>query len=397
MNKRPLVVYLHRYPPEYEVNQFAGMRPMIDQLLLKNDVVYICMKGFAPPSPDIRRGIHVIELPCRVDPTSGFIKYFSTGIYYLMLPLLIYKIKKLKPDLIICKEHLPFIPYLISQLNIPYVITICDFWLQIYLGGFRLGRIIANYLESWEIRRWNRSRGYIVASTQTEAEIITQRGMDKKRIKVIYTAGPRNVFYPCNAAAERKELNISIEEKLFAIHGTIRPGKGYGQLLEWWSRIVQEHPDWHLLIIGGAGGEKWCQNRISYHKLKNNAHMTGWLPSQSDVNRYLNAADCLLVIRRKSTENLGLIPSALYHSMATGKPVVATRLGGISEIITHGVNGFLFEPDSYTSFKGVLEYVITHPEESRQTGVKAMEREKECFSPDQFALQATAYINSILK
>ena len=125
--------------------------------------------------------------------------------------------------------------------------------------------------------------------------------------------------------------------------------------------------------------------------------MTGWLPTQGDVNRHLNAADCLLVIRRNSDDNQGIIPSALYHSLATGKPTVATGLAGMAEIVRHGVDGYLFEPDNYDSFRAVLEYVAVHPAEAARIGQAGMAREKECFDPDIAAVKTVEVIDRMLR
>ncbi len=124
--------------------------------------------------------------------------------------------------------------------------------------------------------------------------------------------------------------------------------------------------------------------------------MTGWLPTHEDVNRYLNAADCQLVIRRNSKDNAGLIPSSLYHSMATGKPTIAVGLAGISEIIEHGKSGYLFEPDNYDSFLRTLEYVAAHPDEACRVGEAAIQRGSECFSPEVSAAKHVEVINALV-
>ncbi len=110
--------------------------------------------------------------------------------------------------------------------------------------------------------------------------------------------------------------------------------------------------------------------------------MTGWLPTQEAVNLHLNAADILLAIRRTSDDNEGIVPSVLYHNLAIGKPTVATGLPGMAEILRDRVDGFLFEPDSYSSFKDTLEYVVGNPEEAARVGATGRRRVAECFDPE---------------
>lgn len=124
------------------------------------------------------------------------------------------------------------------------------------------------------------------------------------------------------------------------------------------------------------------RHKIRRLGLGGSVRMTGWLPTQESVNLHLNAADILLAIRRKSDDNEGIVPSVLYHNLAIGKPTVATGLPGMAEILRDRVDGFLFEPDSYSSFKDTLEYVVTHPEEAARAGESGKRRVAECFDPE---------------
>ncbi|MDO9543278.1 MAG: glycosyltransferase [Kiritimatiellia bacterium] len=397
MKSRPLIVYLHRYPPEYEVVHYCAMRPLCDRLLEKYDVLDVSMKGAMPLSPELRRGMRIIELPLRVNLSSGVSKLVKTALFYIYLPFTYLKIRKAQPDLIVCQESLPFIPILMSRMGVPIMIgAVSDFWWRIILGGNPLGSRIADYMERFEVRQWRRRQITVLTGTKSESDLIIQRGMDIQYVHAILTQNQPGLFFPCQANVDREKLGLTPEHWVIAIHGTIRPGKGYSQLLEWWQAIVRLHPNWHLLIIGGAGGEEWCQRLICRRRLEANVHMTGWLPTHKEVNQYLNAADCLLVIRRNSDDNQGVLPSALPHSLATGKPTVATGLAGITEIVRHGIDGFIFEPDNYNSFRSTLEYVAAHPVEAAKVGQAGMARERECFNPNVAAEKIAEVIERII-
>jgi len=394
-SSRPLVIYLDRYPPEIEAVQYAAMSRLIKLLISKYDVMYLSMKS-AEPDERIRDGISVWELPFCVKQKNAFDKWTKTIFYYLFLPLTLWRLKRVRPSFIICKEQLPFIPYFVSLLNIPMFIDISDWWLLILLGGSKLGRKIAGCLQRWEVRHWNKKHVWVVTHTQAEARVVEEHGMTRNRIRIINTPFPPGVFYPCDAQAERKKLGFGDDLCVVAIHGTIRPGKGYGQLLEWWRDLVKIHPQWRLLIIGGAGGELWCKNKIRHLNLEPYVVMTGWLTTHDDVNRHLNAADCLLAIRRYSKDNEGITTATLFHSLATGIPTVVTGLAGMSEIVRDKTDGFLFEPDNYDSFREVLEYVFSHPEHAEKVGRAGIERARECFDPDKAAQQHVELIDEIL-
>jgi len=397
MSTRPLIVYLHRYPPEHEAVQFVCMRELIDRMLEKYDVLYVSMRGVKPVDPELRRGLRFTEIPFTINPYAGRSKLWKTVLFYASMPWIRHHLRAIHPDIVICKEPLPFIPLMIGQLGIPIMIaSVSDFWWRIILGSSRWGNRLADIMERYEIRRWNRVGASVIAINKTEASLLEKRGMDPERIFIVNPPSPVGLFFPCDAGKERETMGFTRDDWVVAIHGTIRPGKVYSQLLEWWQALVRLHPNWRLLIIGGAGGEGWCRSQIRRLNLESHTHMTGWLPTHSDVNRFLNAADCLLAIRRNSDDNQGNIPSALYHNMATGKPTVATGLAGMAEIVRHGVEGYLFEPDSYDSFRTVLEYIAGHPEEAAKIGQAGMAREKECFNPDVAAVKTVEVIEQML-
>lgn len=394
---KPLIIYLHRYPPEYESEQFPVMRDLFDALLPDYQIMYFCMKGAIKIDDSIRRGLIMKEIPLTINRTDSRDKWIKTILYYFYIPKIIWKIKSQKPSFIICKETLPFIPAIVGKLGIPSFTEASDWWWSIVFGKKNIGKQIAQFLEKFEVQKWNQNNLTVIAHTRTEAKIIEEKGLSKEKIKIINAPLYGNVYCPYNAAQERQKLGFNRKIWVVAVHGIIHQSKGYGQILAWWKKLIQIHPNWMLMIIGGSGGEEWCRNEIKQLGLKDNTVMTGWLPTQHDVNRYLNAADCLLVTRRNTIDNHGVIPSSLYHSLPTGKPTIATKLGGMSEIIEHGVSGYLYEPDSYESFKEVLEYVASHPKEAEKVGKRGIKRAEECFNPKRAITLYKEIIDQFLK
>ncbi|MGD9781301.1 MAG: glycosyltransferase family 4 protein [Kiritimatiellia bacterium] len=384
--RRPLVVYLHRYAPEDERIQFSGMEALLRRLLERYDVLYVGMKGHLPVDPELRKGLCILQVPGTVDRRNGADKLLKLGLYYLLFPRIRRQIAALRPDVLMCREPLPLIPGAMCKLGIPALVaSVSDHWWAILLGWNPLGRRLARRLERRDIAKWNRARALIVANTEAEKNVMISHGADPALMRLINTTSPENEFFACDAADVRRKLGLGPELKVFATHGTIRPGKGYGQLVGWWKDLAAAHPDWRLLVIGGAGGEAWLRHKIRQSGIGTSVVMTGWLPTHADVNRHLNAADVLLALRRKSEDNEGIVPSVLYHNLMTGKPTVVTGLPGLAEIIRDRVDGFLFEPDSYESFKNALENVVEHPEEAARVGRSGIARVAECFDIDRCA------------
>ncbi len=378
--EKPIVVYLHRYPPEIEAFQWPALRELADALAPDYELVYVCM-GPASGERDagLRRKMRVIELPFTVDQANGRDKWLKTRRWYKHLDGLLKQIQEMHPAAIICKETLPLIPGRVAKLGIPTIIETSDWWWSILLGHFGWGRRLADWMEKREVRSWNRPNVKATVSTKAEGRLLAAKGLDASRIAVINAPQNPGIFRPLEPAPTKTDLGLDEQRKHFAIFGIIRGGKGYDQLLDWWQAAAAKQADWRLVIIGGAGGETWCRKEIAKRQLEGAVQMTGWLPTKQDVNRWLNAMDAVLVHRRNSTDNQGIIPSALYNGLSTGRPVVATGLPGIAEIVRDGVDGFLFTPDDESSFIAALERVAADPAAAVRIGQAGMARATDCF------------------
>ncbi|NLI05448.1 MAG: glycosyltransferase family 4 protein [Actinomycetaceae bacterium] len=395
--EKPIVVYLHRYPPEIEAFQWPALPALADALAPDFELVYACM-GLADEKRDeaLRSKMRVLEQPFTVDQTNGRDKWFKTVRWYWGMGGLLKKIRALNPALIICKETLPFIPGCVAKTGIPTIIETSDWWWSILLGHRKWGRQLADWMEAREVRSWNRHSVKATVSTRAEGQLLVAKGLDPSRVAVINAPQNPGVFCPLSPRPTKTELGLDENLKYFAIFGIIRGGKGYDQLLDWWTPVMKKHPDWRLVIIGGAGGETWCRKEIAKRGLESAVHMTGWLPTKQDVNRWLNAMDAVLAHRRNSPDNQGIIPSALYNGLSTGRPVVATGLPGMAEIVRDGIDGFLFTPDDEDSFIHALERAVDDPTAAAKIGLAGAARAAECFNPQTAAQAHCALIDSML-
>ena len=395
---KPIVVYLHRYPPEIEALQWPALRELADALAPGYELVYACMgPANGRRDEELRQKMRVIELPFAVDQANARDKWLKTRLWYRHLDGLLRRIRELNPALILCKETLPLIPGRVAKLGLPTIIETSDWWWSILLGQWGWGRKLADGMEAREVRGWNRPNVRATVSTRAEGRLLAAKGMDEGRIAVINAPLNPGVFRPLDPAPAKAELGLEEGLRHFAIFGIIRGGKGYDQLLDWWKAAAGRHADWRLVIIGGAGGEAWCRRQIARRGLEGVVRMTGWLPTKQDVNRWLNAMDAVVSHRRNSSDNQGIIPSALYNGLSTGRPVVATGLPGIAEIVRDGVDGFLYAPDDGDSFVAALERVVADPAAAARIGRAGLARAAECFDSRRAARAHLELIDSMVR
>ena len=128
----------------------------------------------------------------------------------------------------------------------------------------------------------------------------------------------------------------------FLFVGHLVHRKGIDSLLEAFNTLstqgVRAHPKLH--IIGAGVLEKSCKEYVASHGLGENVTFWGSL-NESLKFRMLKGADVLIVPSRY--EPAGIV---VLEGMAAGKPLIATRVGGIPEVIKDGINGILTYPSS---------------------------------------------------
>jgi glycosyltransferase involved in cell wall biosynthesis len=134
----------------------------------------------------------------------------------------------------------------------------------------------------------------------------------------------------------RRELGLSPKSILIGALGNLRPEKDLETFLRAARAIVDAIPSAEFLVIGdGPVGNKLKSLAIDLH-LSQSVHFLGERPDIPDV---LAALDILVM--SSYTESS---PNAILEAMAMGKPIVATNVGGIPEVVEEGQTGFLVPP-----------------------------------------------------
>jgi N-acetyl-alpha-D-glucosaminyl L-malate synthase BshA len=134
--------------------------------------------------------------------------------------------------------------------------------------------------------------------------------------------------------AEMRPRYAAANEKLIVHLSNFRPVKRVTDVVEVFARIAKEVPS-RLLLIGDGPDRSAAEYLAMRHGVQDRIHFLG---KQDNVNELLPLAD--LMIMPSEMESFGL---AALEAMACGVPSIATRVGGVSELIDDGVTGRLFE------------------------------------------------------
>jgi len=161
----------------------------------------------------------------------------------------------------------------------------------------------------------------------------------KRNMLVVPGGVDTNMFRPINCAEEIKSrYDLSKDDNLILYAGRLVARKGLGDLLVALSRVVKKKKNTKIILVGRGGLKNHLQKIALRLGISNNIIFTGQIPIDELIRHYAGAD---VFVLPSYYEGQGLV---LLESMACGTPVIATRVGGIPEVVTDGENGLLVEP-----------------------------------------------------
>lgn len=152
--------------------------------------------------------------------------------------------------------------------------------------------------------------------------------------------------------ALRSTLGIPHDAMLLASIGRLVPIKDHATLLQATARLIS--PSVHLLIVGDGELRESLERLSAQLGLAERVHFLGW---RSDLETILGATDVVI----SASRNEGT-PVALIEAMAAGVPVVATAVGGVPDLVEHGVTGWLVPANDADALAGGVQHLIEAPE-----------------------------------
>jgi glycosyltransferase involved in cell wall biosynthesis len=206
---------------------------------------------------------------------------------------------------------------------------------------------------------WQRRFGYrfamqfvdaiVPVSDEIKRSLVRRRKIPADKIRVIhygvdlkkFRAGSRDL-----ALAKRAEVGAGVDTVLIGIVARLEPPKGHRYFIEALPEVVKKYPQLHVLFIGE--GALRAELEAMARQLAISRHVT-FLGARHDVNELLNAID--LFVLPSISEGL---PNVLLEAMACQKPVIASKVGGIPEVVRHGDNGYLVPPGDAAALRETL-------------------------------------------
>ena len=149
--------------------------------------------------------------------------------------------------------------------------------------------------------------------------------------------------------------------------GTPRPHKGVDDLLAAFKKIK----DLNLkLVIIGAENQQEFLNKID-QSIKDSVIVLPKTPFQK-LPELLSIADIIVIPQRRTSDSVGQIPARLFDAMSMAKPIIATRVSDIPEVLDGC--GYLVDPNQPSQLVDAIQYILNHSDEARAKGDAARSR-----------------------
>jgi len=217
--------------------------------------------------------------------------------------------------------------------------------------------------------------------------LVDNEGLPEKRTETIYNGVPLENFQAVNGDFELRQQvrqKLGIYDGEFAIVQVARLNalKDHATAVRTLKRLRDEHVPAKLILVGDGEERAVLEQLVVDQAVESDVVFLG---ARSDIPQLLTAGDAFLL----SSISEG-IPLSLIEAMGAGIPIVSTDVGGIPEVIEHGVSGLLAPAGDVEILATHLKSLWQNPEQRSQLAENGCQRAVERFSLEEMHRQ---YIN----
>jgi glycosyltransferase involved in cell wall biosynthesis len=254
----------------------------------------------------------------------------------------------------------------------------------------------AIYSEDWSGRwslplfnlLWRRADALLCISHAVR-DWLVGRGMPPDKARVIHYGIETNKFSESRRNL-RQQWGVNDKAVIGSI-GRLEPRKNHECLIAAMPQICQAIPNALLLI---AGHDPWgygatLRRQIDGLGLAEHVRLVGF---QNDIVSFLNAIDVFAFAT--NSEGFGQV---LVEAMAMGKPVVASKIPPLTEIVIDGETGLLVERGNPEAFAGAITPLLKDPIERERLGTRGRERVKQFFTAERMCQETISLYDDVMQ
>ena len=190
--------------------------------------------------------------------------------------------------------------------------------------------------------------------------VVIPNGVDVKRFAP-RSDGARSECARSECASLRHDLGIPPDAPLVGMVAALRPEKNHPLLLNSAQRVLQRVPAAQFVVVGDGPERQRLMEMAAELQIFDSVHFIG---SRPDIPELLAIFDVFAL-----SSHIEANPVSILEAMATGLPVVATRVGSVSDVVRDGQTGYLVAPDASQQMADQLITLLTDRQRARKAGV----------------------------
>jgi glycosyltransferase involved in cell wall biosynthesis len=201
----------------------------------------------------------------------------------------------------------------------------------------------------------------IAVSEKTRLHYLQSGGLPPDKVITLYNGVDISRFKNTDAtqtAKLKQALHLPLNSRVIITIAVLREPKGIQFMIEALPAILEQCPDVHYLIVGDGEHSAALTDLVAALAIKNQVTFTG---HRTDIPDLLGCCDIFVLPTLKDA-----LPTVLIEALAAERPIVASDVGGVPEIIENGVNGLLVAPGNPSKLAEACLRLLKDNELSRQ-------------------------------
>ena len=196
-----------------------------------------------------------------------------------------------------------------------------------------------------------RLTNHIIAVSNSLRQKVVGLGIRSNKVSVIYNAISRQRFYQRPQNQSRGKLDLPLGKYIILFVGCLLPIKAVDVLIKAVALLGKDRGDIHLVVLGDGLMRNELEQLAYALELKSIEFLGK--RCNKEIPLYMSAADCLVL--PSMNEGFGIV---MIEALACGTPVVASRVGGIPEVVTNHELGILVEPGNVRALAYAIEKAV---------------------------------------
>jgi len=213
----------------------------------------------------------------------------------------------------------------------------------------------------------------IIVTCDASFRELPELSVARPKVRKVYNGIRIPTLSPLDVSARRDILgnNIGSERQVVGMVARLAPNKGQINFLRAVPNVLAELPNTQFAIVGEVTSDTHWEGeyRESLHKLAESLGIKGaihFLGKRLDIYSIIRAFD--IFVHPASSD---ILPTVVIQAMAVGKPVVASAVGGLPEMVNHNITGILVPPEMPETLAKAILRLLKDPDESNRMGLAA--------------------------